>query len=548
MIRNKIGKKLVRYREIANIIVKYGFGYFVEKAHLKIIRFPFRKKKTEIPAPVRLRKMLEELGPTFIKMGQILSTRPDLVPIEYLIEFEKLQDSAEPVEYEKIRGVFEDNLKCKIEDVFDYFEKEPIASASVSQVHIAFYKGEKVAVKIQKPDIEDKIYLDIGILYDIAELIERFIKDAKIYKPVKIVEEFEKAIRKEIDFSYEGRNIERFRKNFSSFEDIVIPEVYKELTGNKVLTLKYIDGVKITEIDKIEGIDRKEFVRKGTEIILKQIFYDGFFHADPHPGNILITKDGKICLLDFGIVGRLREEEKIEIIGLLTGIIKNDSDKILRILEIMGSLENEEVDRKKLKREIDEYLEKYRDISIKEINLNVLFDEIFSLMRKYSISIPASFSLLARTVLTLEGVASIIYPEYNLFEYLRPYIVDFMEKKERTKWILKDTFRSISDIYYILKELPETVEASLKTIRKGYINVAFEHKGLANLTSTLDKASNRISFSLIISSILISSSLIMVAGKGPKIWGHPAFGIIGFIASGILGIYLIIGIIRSGRL
>ncbi len=548
MIRNKIGKKLIRYRQIANIIVKYGFGYFVGKAHLKIIRLPFRKRKAEIPAPVRIRKMLEELGPTFVKMGQILSTRPDLIPIEYLFELEKLQDSTEPVEYKEIKDVFENNLKCKIKDVFDYFEKEPIASASISQVHIASYKGEKVAVKIQKPGIEDKIHLDIGILYDIAELIERFVKEAKIYKPVRIVEEFEKAIRKEIDFSYEGRNIERFRENFSSFEGIIFPKVYKELTTNKVLTMEYIEGVKITEIDKIKGIDRKQIAEKGTEIILKQIFQDGFFHADPHPGNILITKDGKICLLDFGIVGKLTDEEKIEIIGLLTGVIKGDSEKILRIFETMGSLENEEIDRRKLKREIDDYLEKYRGISVREIDLNVLFDEIFSLMRKYSISIPANFSLLSRTVLTLEGVASIIYPEYNLFEYLQPYIVEFMEKKERAKWVVKDTFKSISDIYYILKELPETVESSLKTIRKGYINVAFEHKGLSNLTSTLDKSSNRISFSLIISSILISSSLIMVAGKGPKIWGHPAFGIIGFIISGIFGIYLIIGIIRSGRL
>jgi len=341
------------------------------------------------------------------------------------------------------------------------------------------------------------------------------------------------------------------KDTFKSISDIYY--ILKELPETVESSLKtirkgYINGVKITEIDKIKEIDRKQIAKKGTEIILKQIFKDGFFHADPHPGNILIMKDGKICLLDFGIVGKLTEEEKIEIIGLLTGVIKGDSEKILRIFETMGSLENEEIDRRKLKREIDDYLEKYRDISVREIDLNVLFDEIFSLMRKYSISIPANFSLLARTVLTLEGVASIIYPEYNLFEYLQPYIVEFMEKKERAKWVLKDTFKSISDVYYILKELPETVESSLKTIRKGYINVAFEHKGLSNLTSTLDKSSNRISFSLIISSILISSSLIMVAGKGPKIWGHPAFGIIGFIISGVLGIYLIIGIIRSGRL
>ncbi len=548
MARYKIGRKIRRYREIANIVIKYGFGYLLEKAHLKLSILPIRKKNQILSPAVRLRKMLEELGPTFIKMGQILSTRPDLVPIEYLKELEKLQDSTEPVEYEKIKDVLEKNLKCKIEDTFDYFDEKPIASASISQVHIASYKKEKVAVKIQKPEIGEKIFLDMGILYDIAQLIERFVKEASIYRPVKIVEEFEKSVRKELDFSYEGRNIQRFRKNFSSYENIIIPDVYKELTGTKVLTLQFIEGVKITEIDKINSIDRKKLAQQGTEIILKQIFQDGFFHADPHPGNILVTKEGKFCLLDFGIVGRLTEEEKLQIISLLSGAIKANSEKIIKTLEAMGSYQAEEIDKRKLEREIDDYIEKYRDISLREINIDVLFDEIFSIMRKYRISVPANFSLLAKAILTLEGVATIIYPEYNISEYLQTYVLDFIEKKEKVKGILKDTLRNISSTYDILKELPETVEASLKMLKKGYINVAFEHKGLQNLTSTIDKSSSRVAFSLIISAILVSSSLIMVSGKGPKLWGHSAFGVVGFIVSGIFGIYLIISIIRNIRI
>lgn len=548
MARYKIGRKLKRYREIANIIIKYGFGILIERSRITFLRIPFRKKKHKLPAPVRLRRMLEELGPTFIKMGQILSTRPDLIPIEYLKELEKLQDATEPAEYGEIKDVFEESLKCKIEDVFDSFEKKPVASASISQVHAATYKGEKVAVKIQKKNVEEKIYLDIEILYDLAELIERFFKEARIYKPVRIVEEFERAIRKELDFSYEGRNIIKFRKNFASVPDVIIPSVYEELTGNKVLTLEYIEGIKISEIDKIEDIDRKKLARKGTEIIMKQIFEDGFFHADPHPGNILITEDRRICLLDFGIVGRLTEEEKLWIINILNGTIKGNSEKILKTLELMECFGENNIDKKKLIREIDDYIEKYRDISVKDIDLKVLFNEIFEIMRHYNINIPVNFSLLAKAILTLEGVATLIYPDFNLAGYLQPYVVDFIERKEKTKWFFKDTLKSFSDFYYIIKELPETIDASLKTIRKGYINVAFEHKGLQNLTSTLDKSSNRISFSLIISAILVSSSLIMVAGKGPKIWGHPAFGIIGFIISGIFGIYLIVGIIKSGRL
>ncbi|MCD6408672.1 2-polyprenylphenol 6-hydroxylase [bacterium] len=550
MIKYGLTEKLTRYRQIGNVIVKYGFGIILEKTHLiKILKIPFRKKKKEdFSPPVRVRKMLEELGPTFIKLGQILSTRPDLIPIPYLKELEKLQDMTNPSPFEEIKKVVEGKTGKKIEELFDEFEEVPFASASISQVHRAKIEGKTVAVKIQKPGVEKEIFLDLQILYDIAELIERFIKEAEIYQPVRIVEEFEKSIKKELNFLIEARNIERFRNNFRDEKDVFIPHIYHEFTNEKMLTLEFVDGIKISRIEEVEkaGFDRKEIAEKISNIVLKQVFIDGFFHADPHPGNIFVLKDGRICLLDFGIIGRLNEERKLQLIYLFNGLIKGDSERIIRTLKEMNAIEEDEVNIEDLEREIDDMLDRYRDLPLKEINLNEILGESFEIMRKFKIKIPADLSLLSKVLLTLEGVMLNLNPEFKIITSLKPYVIEFIEKRARF-FSFNELIKNFQEFYYMAKQIPSSVESFLKLIKKGYVNVAFEHKGLQNLTSTMDKSSNRISFSLIISAILISSSLIMVSGKGPHLMGLPAFGIIGFLVSGILGIWLIVGIIKSGR-
>ncbi len=546
-----IGEKFRRYREIGSIVVKYGFGIFLERAHLlKFLKLPLRKKKIVASVPVRLRLMLEELGPTFIKMGQILSTRPDLVPLPFIKELEKLQDEVKPIEGEEIKRVIQQTFGRDIEDLFLYFEEKPIASASISQVHKAKLKnGKEVAVKVRKPQIERVISTDIQILYDIARLIEKFIKEARIYQPLRIIEEFEKSIRKELDFRIEERNMERFRKNFADDENVYIPEVFKEFTTENILVCEYVEGIKINKIDKLEKmeIDRKKIAEKGVNATLKQIFIHGFFHADPHPGNIIILPDGKICYFDFGIVGKLDEERKIYLISLMNGFLKKDSEKIIRTLEIMGSIEDE-TDTQALKREISEIIDEYYGLELKEIQIEKIMEDLFERIRKFRIIIPSEFSLLAKTLITIEGVGLALDPEFNLTEKIKPFVTSFLEERFKIFNLINDFKRGLSNIYFLLKDTPQTFHTIMKYLKKGYINVAFEHKGLKNLTSTIDKSSNRISFALIISALLVSSSLIMISGKGPLLMGLPAFGILGFLISAILGIWLIVGIIRGGKI
>ncbi|MCS7180565.1 MAG: AarF/UbiB family protein, partial [bacterium] len=396
-------KKIRRYRRIINILLKYGLEIVIDRTN--IYKFPFRKKKKiEYSFPVRIRKILEELGPTFIKLGQILSTRPDLIPMDYIKELEKLQDEAIPEKFEIIEEVIKRELGKEIKDIFEDFQKEPIASASLSCVYKAKYKGKDVAVKIQRPNVKEQIITDIQILYDIANLIEKFIKESEIYQPVKIVSEFEKNIKKELNFLIEKKNIEIIKEKMKNDENVFIPSVYKELCTEKILVTEYIEGVKINRVDEwSKYISKEEVIKKGTEIILKQIFEIGLFHGDPHPGNIFIKNDGKIALIDFGIVGRIDEERKYYVINLTSGIIKGKVDGVISILKSMGSLEGK-IEIHELRDEIEEMIEVYQDIPIKDIKISELMGICFDIMRRYKIKIPVSFTLMAKSIITLEGI------------------------------------------------------------------------------------------------------------------------------------------------
>jgi len=549
MKKYRLPDKLRRYKHIANIITKYGFGIIIEKTHLgRLFKIRHKKQeKEELSVPVRVRKMLEELGPTFIKLGQILSTRPDLIPIVYIHELEKLQDSTVSVSFEQINKVFYRETQKNIDEVFSEFGKTPFASASISQVHKAKYQGKEVAVKIQKPGIEHQIKIDISIMYDIAGLIEKFIKESEIYQPVNIVKEFEKSLKKELDFYLESMNIERFRKNCERQEDIYVPYVYKNLTTKHVLTLEFIEGIKINRIDLLEkaGVDKKKVADIGLKSIMKQIFIDGFFHGDPHPANILVIVKNRcrLCFIDFGIVGRINEERRVELIHMLRGLTEGNALKVVESLEMMGAIK-EDTDIRSFRGEIEDMLDQYRDMPIKEIDLNALIEESFSIMRKYYIRVPANLTLLIKTLITLEGIGLSLNPDFSIAVGIRPYMVKFMSEKIRLKTLFKDVQNLSRGIAKIVKEVPSGVDSFLRMLKKGYINIAFEHKGLHNLTSTIDKSSKRLSFSMIISAIIISSSLIMISGSQPFIFGYPALGIVFFFISAILGIWLIIDIIK----
>ena len=380
-------------------------------------------------------------------------------------------------------------------------------------------------------------------------MIERHIEESEIYQPRRIVEEFEKIVKKELNFLQEARNIGRFSKNFSSDETVYVTKIYKDLTTEKILTLEYVEGVKIDEVEELEkmGLDRKEIALNGARSILKQIFVDGFFHADPHPGNILVLENGKICYLDFGIVGRLDEERKTELVSLFEGFLNKDAERIVNTLILMEAIE-ESVDLKGLRREIGEIMDEYYDVSLKEIKIKEIIDEEFEIMRKFKIKIPSGLSLLTKALITTEGVGIILDPDFNISYQIKPFVADLMKERLGLFSLVKDFKKTFLKFCFLMKEFPKDLETFLRNIKKGYLNIAFEHKGLKNLTSTIDKSSNRISFSLIISALIIGSSLIMLSGEGTLFMGFPVFGILGFILAAILGLWLIISILRAGKL
>ncbi len=547
-----------RLRQILQVLVKYGFGYIVDRLHIEqnIIGRRFVKlksiKKLDVfnqPAPVRARKVLEELGPTFIKLGQILSTRPDLIPLEFCKEFEKLQDEAPAIEYEKVKAQIENELKRPIDEIFNNFSSQPVAAASLAQVHLAELKtGEKVVIKVQRPDIRRMITSDLEILYGLAKLAEKHIKESRIYDPVGVVEEFKKTILKEIDFNVEANNIERFRRNFKDDDIVYVPEVFRDLSTAKILTIERIEGIKVSDIEKIEesGLDRKQIAINGANAVLKQIFIHGFFHADPHPGNIFVLDNNRIAFVDYGMVGRLDEETKVQFASILTAVVERDVSGVIESLIATGVVE--EADVKRLSLDLEELMDRYYGIPLKELEMGQFLMDAINVVSQNKIKIPPSLFLLTKALITIEGVGRKLDPEFNVAIHIKPFVGKLVREKYSPKRIAKELRKFAKELYVFASSLPKDLILIFNKIKKGNLKVEFEHKGLENLISQMDKVSNRIAFSVIIAALIIGSSIIMQTNKGPLFLGFPVLGIFGFLIAGILGLWLVIAILRSGRL
>ncbi len=553
-------KNFRRMKNILTVITRYGLGHVFDQSGLlkyfKLRKGFFYKKEKEqkvssLTPPERVRLVCEELGPTFIKMGQILSTRPDLVPQDFLKELNKLQDEVPPFSFEEAKKQVQKELGKPLEKLFLEFDKEPLAAASLSQVHKAKLKtGELVAVKIQRPGIEPLIDSDISILKDLASFVERKFISTQLYQPVEIVEEFKRSIKQELDFINEGRNIDAFRNNFKEKADVRIPKVYWKLSSSKVLTMEYITGEKLSFLLKQEeGWERikpKVIAQRSSKIFLKQIFEDGLFHADPHPGNIFIEEDGTIALLDFGMIGRLDSNTLDSLIDILMGIVKNNSERIVSTLEEMEATDISK-DSKKLKRDIQDLINKYYGLPLKQIRMNKLIPEILEIITKHKIKIPTDLALLAKALITTEGTIKKLDPEFNIIDQAKPFAQELLEKKYSPQILWRKGHEKVRELFHLLEVLPKDILWFLRAIKKGKVDVGFEHKGLEKLINEIDRASNRLSLSLIIAALIIGSSLVLMQGAPPFILGYPAIGIIGFLLASFLGLGLIISILRSGK-
>lgn len=551
-----------RLQHIINVFLKHGFGRIIDQIRLgKYIPFTRRLRTFgQWPAvkgpsvPERLRMAFAELGPGFIKLAQLLSSRSDLITARYANEFKKLQDEVPPFPHEEARRIIEEEIRIPVDKAFNYFQDRPVAAASIAQVHHASLPdGSDVIVKVQRPGIKELIETDIDIMSTLARLMERYVAESKFFNPSGIVQEFSKTVRKELDFVQEARNAGRFRRNFQDNPDIYIPEVHLEFLTERILVMERIEGVRIDDIEAIEylGLDRKQLARTGVDAYFKMILEDGFFHADPHPGNIFAMPTGQVGFMDFGIVGRLDEEMKEAMANTFLALINKDFDKLIDEYTVLGLVPEEtdiDVFRREFKTDITDFLEPYYGMTLKEINFGEYLDTVMHLAMKHNMRIPSDLLLINKAMLILENLGVQLDPDFDFVAAAEPYALKLVREKYSPSKVIEKMSQNITEAGDFVVLFPKQMKKIIGKILKNDLHMKLTHTGLERFIRDMDKSSNRISFAMIISSILISSAIMHATGVGPTVYGMSGMGLLAFGFAFLMGIWLVISIIGSGRL
>ena len=547
-----------RYRQILMVLFKYGFGDVIDTLRieqyleigLQMISRRRREKIETLSRAERVRMTLEELGPTFIKLGQILSTRPDLLPVEFIRELGKLQDDVPPYPFEQVKETIETEFGSPLNKLVNYFKETPLASASLGQVHRAqLSDGEEVVIKVQRPNIRKTVEVDMEIMLHMATLMEKHLIGWDIRRPTQIVEEFARTLEKELDYNIEAAHMERFAMQFTGESTVYVPKVYRELLSSRVLAMEYIKGIKPANIDilKKEGLDPKEIAVRGFDLIMKQIFVHGFFHADPHPGNIFILPNNVISYIDFGMMGRLNRENRENFADLIIAVIKKDEAKAVNALLRLAT-SDEEVNRHYLERDLIELIDQHFYRSLKELDLGALLHQLMDLMSKHRLHVSPDLFLMVKALGTVEGLGRILDPDFDAAEQAAPFVKHIRLDRIHPKRIAKDMTDAGTEFFHLLKEIPGEVREILSLARRGKIKMEFEHKGLEPLLSNHDRISNRIAFAIVLAAQIIGSSLIVLSDVPPKWFDIPIIGLLGFLFAGIMGFWLLITILKRGKM
>jgi len=546
-------RRLKRYRQVTFTLARYGFGDIADRIGFSSLLkrgLKGKAKPTVSPTPLRIRTALVELGPTFVKFGQLLSTRPDILPERYIRELEKLQDEVAAFPFNEVRAIFREELKGNPEDLFEDFEKTPFASGSIAQVHKARTpSGSVVAVKVQRPGIPRLIETDLHILADLARLIERHVPELRWLQPSELVEQFARTIRRELDFLAEAQSTERFRRNFKDDPTRFIPAVHWEFTSARVLTTGFVDGVKVTNLADLEarGFDRREVARNGARAILKEVFQHRLFHADPHPGNFFVIENNAIATVDFGIVGRLDDETADQLGLLLTSVLDKDADAVLQVFKNLNLL-HEDVDEGLLRFDIEEFIDRYYGLPLQRLNIQTVIGSLLQMVRRHRIILPMNLALLGRMLAVASGVGQALDPEFSIVDEASPFVRSFLIGRVDPRKSARKLLKSWRQYRDLLRALPSHIEEIAAKLKKGELLVSLHHEGLTRLILEIDRSSNRLAFAMIVAALIIGSSLIVHLRQGPEVLGIPALGLAGYLIAGLLGMWLVIAILRSGRI
>lgn len=537
---------LQRINQIYAVLKKNDFGYVIEQ-NTFLKKFPFMRnskaeegKEFDESLPVRIRKVLEELGPAYIKLGQMLSTRPDLVGWDMANELEKLRDDTPATPFPEIKKVIEEQLGKPIDEVYKNLDENPVGSASIGQVYKAtlIENNEEVAIKVQKPHIQKMIYADIKIMEFLAQKMDKYFQKTRIYNLPAIIYEFKRSIKKELNYKDEVGNMEHLAYNFRRSPNIHIPKAYTDYCSEKLITMEFIKGI---EVEKIFDSDDPKYNKKliadrGVKAYFKQIFIDGFFHADPHPANIMIMDNNEVCFIDEGMMGTLDNNFKENIAELILLLINGNTDHLLNQFLYMGVINKEQRSSGKLKDDVEDLMNKYYGSDLK--NMDGGFQDLINVMIENDVKLPREFVMIGRGLALIEETGKKLNPEFNTVKQLRKLSKRIIFNKYNPKRILENEENYLLEIEHLAKNLPSRVDNLVTLLEKGEIKITLKHVNLEKLV-------HQLSVSIIIAGLLVGSSLTIMSNAGPKLFDMSIFGLVGFLFSGILGGYLVFKYIKS---
>jgi len=549
-------RDLGRLRDIVSVLVRYGFSDAVQRMGLSTLlesagKLLHLKKATDIPkldTPQRIRFALEELGPTFVKLGQILSTRVDLFPPEWIAEFEKLQDQVPPVPFEKLREQLTEDLGAPPENIFSFLDTKPLAAGSIAQVHAArLQDGTEVILKIRRPDIRPIIDADLRLLTRIAEIAENEIEEIRRFHPKQVVRQFTLSLHREMDLVSECQNMERIGANFKDDSGIVIAKVYWQWTSERLNVQSHLKGIAGRDLEAVEkaGLDRSVLAQRGANAVLQMVLQDGFYHADPHAGNVLYLPENRIAFLDFGMTGHLSKVRREQIVDLLNGMVNREVGDVTDVLLSWAS--DSPVDTENLAIDVDTFLDSYHSVPLKQLKLSAMLGDITVILRNHQLVLPPDLSMLFKVFITLEGLGRQLDPEFDMVGTATPFLKSAIFSRYTPEAIAKRGIRNLSNLMEIFGSLPQDLRRLLRTARRGAFQVNVDITRLEKFGRQLDKSASRITVGLITSALIVGSSIVMTVSGGPTLMGLPLFGFIGFLVAGMGGIWVLFSIYRGGK-
>jgi len=561
MLRHTVGmmRELPRLQEIASVFIRHGLGEFVqrigiagvlERAGQILTRSPVAESVTLEPAQ-RMRMALEELGPTFVKLGQVMATRVDLFPPRWIAEFEKLQAEVPAVPFEELLPELTRALGRSPFEVFRDIDTRAQGAASIAQVHRAkLPDGTQVVLKVRRPGVREKIDADLRLLRRVSELIESEIPEARRYRPAEVAAQFARTLEREADFVTETRNVQRFAKNFAGDPNVVIPRIYPEYTSDVLLVQEHVDGIPATDPAAVDaaGLDRKALAACGVNAFLKMILIDGFFHADPHPGNVFYLPGNRMVIIDFGMVGRLSPQRRAQVIDLLGGLARMAEEPMIDVL--LDWAGDAYVDEVKLAADVNEMVFDYEGVPLKDIRVGHAIRQFAAIVREHSIVLPSDLSLMFKTLITLEGLGRQYDPDFHITDHLTPLVRAALAERYKPNELVRRGRSVLNEFMNVVGGVPRDLARFLREARRGKTRIDLDLKRLDSFGRQLDRTLDRVTMGIMTASLVIGSAIVMTVPEGPSFLGIPvlpALGLFGYLLAFLNSLWIVYGIWRSGR-